>query len=51
MNQPTIEEIVRATIEQLSKKPEPPKDDFREWFRARQEKKKLRRILKSTNKV
>lgn len=47
MNQPSIEDIVRATLEQLTKKPDPPKDDFREWFRERMNKKKYKNIIKS----
>jgi hypothetical protein len=48
MKHPIVaEEIVRATILQLTKAPELSKEDnFSVWFRAKEEKKKLKRIIK-----
>lgn len=49
MTQPNIEEIVRATIEQLTKQ-KPPDDDNYEAFVAREERKKIKRFQKKLNK-
>jgi hypothetical protein len=49
MNQPNIEEIVRATIEQLTKQKPADNSDY-EMFVAREERKKMKRFNKRLNK-
>lgn len=50
MNQPNIEAIVRATIEQLTKQ-KPPDDSDYEKFVAREEKKKMKRFQKQIKRL
>lgn len=50
MNQTNIEEIIRATIEQLTKQ-KPADDSEYEQFVVREEKKKMKRFQKKINKA